>query len=170
MTIPEPRPRPMLQMSRSPLSVALEVMAVVGIVVSVAIVVQAWDRLPDRLPIHFGLSGRPDGWAGKWAIGLLPVVGVVLMGLLGGVDRFPQTWNYPVAITEENAGVQYQLARSLLLWMKVELIWLFVLILWQQVQVALGNLEAMNTGLVLGGLMVVFGTVGVYLRKAFLAR
>lgn len=23
----------------------------------------AWPRLPDWMPVHFGLDGRPDGWA-----------------------------------------------------------------------------------------------------------
>ena len=39
-----------------------------------------WPDLPDRIPVHFGIDGRPDGWAEKsltsWF--LLPGVAVAL--------------------------------------------------------------------------------------------
>lgn len=170
MTKPEPRPRPVLDLARSPWEWVLEVVTGVGMIVCVGIVVQAWEALPERIPIHFGISGRPDGWGSKEAIALLPVVGLVLEGVLTLVNLYPHTWNYPVPITEENARVQYQLGRSLLVWMKAELIWLLALILWQQVQVAVGQGETMNNGSIFTGLIVIFGTVGVYLWQAYRAR
>ena len=27
--------------------------------------------LPDRIPIHFGIDGQPDGWGDKWMLLLL---------------------------------------------------------------------------------------------------
>ena len=38
-----------------------------------------WDRIPARVPIHWGANGLPDGWSGKnWA----SVCGTALIGLL----------------------------------------------------------------------------------------
>lgn len=62
--------------------------------------VKAWrlgadnfDRLPDRIPIHFGLSGKPDAWARKsrlsvfWAPVALGVIGILMAGIFLMVYR-----------------------------------------------------------------------------------
>jgi hypothetical protein len=141
-----------------------------GILWGCWIIVQSWDGLGDRIPVHFGFSGQPDAWGDKAAIWILPAVAAFFDVMWAVLANYPHTFNYPVAITQENARVQYQLARSLLAWSKVEMIWLFVWILWQQIQVSLGKAETVSVGLVLGSIIVFLGTIGVYFRKAFLAR
>ncbi len=46
-----------------------------------------YPRLPDRYPIHFDMSGTPDGWASKsvatWF--LLPLVSLVMTALMMGL-------------------------------------------------------------------------------------
>jgi hypothetical protein len=148
----------------------LEVMAAAGILWGGWMIFQSWDALPQSIPVHFGFSGQPDAWGDKAAIWILPVVAVVFDAIWVVLANYPHTFNYPVRITEENARVQYQLARSLLAWLKVEMIWLFMWILWQQIQVSLGKVETVSVGLVLGMMIVFLGTFGVYFAKAFLAR
>lgn len=53
------------------------------------VLVASWGRLPAVLPVHWGLAGRPDGWAPKvpvvgmlFAVGVLPVVATYAL-LLG---------------------------------------------------------------------------------------
>lgn len=43
-----------------------------------------WDSIPDRWPIHWGVNGRPDGWANKTLIGVfLPfAAGALMCGFL----------------------------------------------------------------------------------------
>jgi len=60
-----------------------------------------------------GLSGQPDAWGDKAAIWILPAVAAFFDVMWAVLANYPHTFNYPVAITEENARVQYQLARSL---------------------------------------------------------
>lgn len=50
-----------------------------GAVLSVAL----WDRLPDRIPVHFDLHGVPDGFASR-LVGafLLPAIGLGTLALL----------------------------------------------------------------------------------------
>lgn len=53
-----------------------------------------WDRLPERIPVHFDLWGMPDGFAPR-AIGAfaLPVVGLFLVALLRVAPRrFEPSW------------------------------------------------------------------------------
>ncbi|HEX6909097.1 MAG TPA: DUF1648 domain-containing protein [Longimicrobium sp.] len=60
----------------------------------------AYPRLPERIPIHFDLTGQPDGWASRstgWF--LLPVIALALAAFLHAVAAYsanhPETWNVP---------------------------------------------------------------------------
>lgn len=37
-----------------------------------------WSHLPDTIPTHFGMNGRPNGWMGRPAIFIMPATGVFL--------------------------------------------------------------------------------------------
>ena len=49
-------------------------------VLAMAEAMAAWPHLPDRLPIHFGLQGTPDGWARRSiaAVFVLPLMALIL--------------------------------------------------------------------------------------------
>lgn len=170
MSQSEPKQRPVLHLSRSPLDMGLEVVALLGVVVCCWIAFQSWDSLPETIPLHFGLSGEPNGWGSKATILILPAVAVLLEIVLTVVDRYPHTWNYPVPIKEENAKTQYQIGRSLLAWVKAELSWQLAILFWLQVQVALGKAQVFNTGIVFGMMALLFGTIAWYLWRAYAAR
>lgn len=170
MTGNAPNPRPVISLRLSPLVIAGELAAAIAILLSVLIIVRFWGLLPDRIPIHFGFSGQPDAWGDKLTIWLLPAVATILFIVLAAVSRYPHTFNYPVRITEENARRQYLLARSLLVFLKAEICWLFAFIVRQQIIVALGNTQRFTIEFVLGIVILIFGTVAVYFLKAYLAR
>ncbi len=165
-----PNPRPVISLRLSPLLIAGELAAAIAILVSVLIIVQFWAVLPDRIPVHFGFSGQPDAWGDKFMIWLLPAVAAFIFAVLTAVSRYPHTFNYSVRITEENARRQYLLARSLLVWLKTEICWLFAFVVRQQIIVALGSTQRFSMEFVLGMIVLIFGTVAVYLLKAYLAR
>lgn len=55
-----------------------------------------WDRLPDRMPTHWGIDGRVDGWSGR-AQGalLLPLVALATWGLAELLPRIdPRRRNF----------------------------------------------------------------------------
>ncbi len=170
MTGNQPNPRPVISLRLSPLLIAGDLAAAIAILVSVLIIIQFWAVLPDRIPIHFGFSGQPDAWGDKLTIWLLPAVAAFIFALLTAVSRYPHTFNYSVRITEENARRQYLLARSLLVWLKAEICWLFAFIVRQQIIMALGTAQRFTIEFVLGIVVLIFGTVAVYLLKAYLAR
>ena len=51
-----------------------------GLVAAVFVMAAAaWPTTPDRVPLHFGLDGRPDGWGSRAAgLTLFPAVAVFL--------------------------------------------------------------------------------------------
>jgi len=53
------------------------------------VLVPLWDKFPARVAIHWGLSGKPNGWADKeWGLLLLPVTNVGLALLFALPHRF----------------------------------------------------------------------------------
>lgn len=84
--IPLPEEAPPLPAHGGP-HAALFVFAIcVGLaLVLLARTVEAWPRIPERVPIHFGASGLPDGWAEKSvaSVFLVPILGLVMAVVLG---------------------------------------------------------------------------------------
>ena len=50
-----------------------------------------WDRLPDKLPTHFGIDGAADGWSGKgFAVFGIPAMWLIFHLITWGVTRLDQ--------------------------------------------------------------------------------
>lgn len=48
----------------------------------------AWNRVPDRVPTHWDITGQPDGWGSRFVgLLLLPIVAAAVHGLIGAVAR-----------------------------------------------------------------------------------
>ena len=50
----------------------LEIIAGVTCLLPLLIILRAWDTLPDEIPTHFGITGRPDRWGGRWQAWIVP--------------------------------------------------------------------------------------------------
>ena len=170
MTGNAPNQRPIISLGVSPALVAVELAGAIAILVSILVIVEFWQLLPDRIPIHFDYRGLADAWGDKVTIWIVPAVAAIIFAVLTAVSRYPHTFNYPVPITSENARRQYLLGRALLVWLKAEICWLLAFVVRQQILVALGNAQRLSMELVLGLVVLIFGTVGVYLLKAYSAR
>ncbi|MBX5446058.1 DUF1648 domain-containing protein [Sphaerobacter sp.] len=154
--------RPVLDLPRSSFEIVGELLALVGVIVTVAILLYAWPDLPDRVPTHFGVTGEPDSWGRKATVLFPPLVMMVLYTGLTILNRFPHAFNYPRVITEENAPRQYGLARTLMTWLKAELTWLFAYLEWSIVRVAQGEATGIGVTFLPVILIIMFGTIGVY--------
>ena len=170
MTGNAPNQRPVISLGLSPVLVAVELLGAIAILLAVLLIVQFWAVLPDRIPIHFGYRGLADAWGDKVTIWIVPAVAAIIFAVLTAVSRYPHTFNYPVPINSENARRQYLLGRGLLVWLKAEICWLLAFVVRQQILVALGNAQRFSVELLLGFVVLIFGTVGVYLLKAYSAR
>ncbi|MEG4987351.1 DUF1648 domain-containing protein [Microcoleus sp. BR0-C5] len=170
MTGNPPNQQPIISLGLSPVLVAVELLGAIAILLAVLLIVKFWAVLPDQIPIHFGLGGLADAWGDKVTIWILPAVAAIIFAVLTAISRYPHTCNYPVRITSDNARRQYLLGRGLLVWLKAEICWLLAFVVRQQILVALGNAPRLSMELLLGLVVLMFGTVGVYLLKAYLAR
>lgn len=82
----------------------------------------AYDSLPDRIPVHFNLSGEADRWADRsgYSLWLMPMIWTLLGLLLLIVLRFPRAFNFPrkaevLALPLEYQQSVHRLNRKLLL-------------------------------------------------------
>ena len=86
------------------------------------------------------------------------------------LNRYPHIFNYPVEITEQNAVRQYEIARSLLCALKAEIVWIFTYIEWRTIQVASDQAVGLSPLFLPILLVLIFGTIGLSLFRAYRAR
>lgn len=130
-------------------------------------------RLPDRIPIHFDLHGQPNGWGSPASLPLLPAIAVGVFLLLTVIARFPETFNYPVAVTDANRQRLQALTMDLLAWMRMEVSCLFAAIQWISIQAAhhpQGGFSPRFGGIVLTILALLFCTIGWFIVAIFRAQ
>ena len=87
-------------------------------------------ELSERIPIHFNLSGEPDGFGDKSAVWAAPIIGLLIywgMNLITSKIK-PWNFNYPVKVTAENAEILYKMGNRMIAIPNFGMAFLFLLI------------------------------------------
>lgn len=122
------------------------------------------DRLPDRVPTHFDITGRPNAWGSPGILWILPVVGLglyLLMTALASVQF--RTFNLPVRVTEINLPFIQQKTREMVALIKMEILCLFVYIqsgIIRGVRINAFRLSPVIVPVFMAG---IFATLGIYM-------
>lgn len=59
-----------------------------AIAIDLAVALAFWRQLPERVPIHWGMDGRPNGWASRtFAAFGIPLLAILLWGFMVWVPR-----------------------------------------------------------------------------------
>ena len=98
-----------------------------------------YSALPDTIPTHFNAAGEADGFGSKASIIGLPVIATLLFIGLTVLNRYPHSFNYPTAITQDNALRLYTLATRMLRYLKLVLVLVFGGIEFMTIQHATGK-------------------------------
>jgi uncharacterized membrane protein len=129
--------------------------------------VLGWTDIPDRIPHHFGPTGQPTAWTDR-AISIFPaVLGVVIYVGLTLLNRIPHLFNYPWPITEQNAAIQYQLARSLVTWLKLVIVGMFAYLLWGTLEVAEGGTDRIHPLAIVAFLLALHVIIGIFVYRMY---
>lgn len=91
----------------------------------IALLYLFWNQIPSEVPTHFNWKGEADSFGSANSMLILPVISMVLSVVLYSVSFYPNSFNFPVQINEENQERQYRLAIHLLLRLNVILSLLF---------------------------------------------
>jgi uncharacterized membrane protein len=122
------------------------------------VLIPLWDKFPQRVAIHWGLDGQPNGWADKnWGLLLMPCTNVVLAFIFVFVRRFDSR------LKSYTDDTQVSLERVLKIFRLATGIFLAAMALLIDA-VALGwKLDVLR--LVTLGILIVFVVMGNYLPK-----
>jgi hypothetical protein len=135
-----------------------------------------YESLPERIPVHFGAGGRPDGWAGKgfWSVYGLLICGVVVMVVMALVSRLRAKWyNFPGkqrVLRLPRAQQAHVIApmQELLVWIGAAIAIAFSFAIHQTWQVALGQRRDLTWWLLLTPAVVGIGgaLLGIAITRA----
>ena len=140
--------RPRIQPSLTVFDKRIEQLSVLFLVLLTGLSVYVFIKTPDIIPVHFGISGKPDSYGSKWALIILPVVGLGSYLLLTMLNRYPHIFNYPVTITEQNAEKQYAVATRMLRCIKLAILVLLVMIVLFTYLTTLGIVDGVGAWIV----------------------
>jgi len=154
--------RPKIHLEKEPRDRQLERLALILVSVAVAVPLFAYGQLPETIPIHFNSRGEPDGFGPKMVIWFLPALGGALYLALMGINRSPESFNYTVPITEENAREQYRIATRMIRWVNMLIQAVFVFLTVAIVMVALGRWQGLGRWFLPVFLVTFFGVIGYF--------
>ena len=148
----------------------VEIAAIVSVLALWILVAATYSELPDVIPVHYDATGQADAYGDKSKILELPVIATVLYAGLTILSRFPQIFNYPVRITENNASMQYRNAARMLRCVKFSIVLIFGGIVLQTIRNVGGHTEGLGTWSLPVTLAIIFVPVIYFGVKSFLYR
>ena len=157
------RPKHNIHLSR--IEWALEVAGAIGLIMTFVLIVLNYSDLPQIMPRHFNVSGKPDGYSSKELLWILPTITLLIYTLMTIGSRFPHKFNYPLEITMENAKRQYGNSVMMMRVLKTIIVIIFFYLTFAIIQIGLGKVNGIGTYFLPIFLIAVFGTVGVFLYR-----
>ena len=134
----------------------------IGIVVYLII---AWNNIPEQIPAHFDASGAVTRYGSRSALLAMPIFAWILFPIITLSERFPQTWNTGVRVTEENKFRIYKIIKNLIVATKLILVTTFTYL--TVVQSLSRNLHIWFMPMFI---IVFFGTFAYFIIKLIRAR
>jgi uncharacterized membrane protein len=148
----------------------LELIALVGLALGLFLIGYYWSILPDRVPSHYDLAGNVDHWASKGSLLLLPLISLFIYVSLNLVAHYPKIFNYPWKFAPPYLPRQQELAVLFLSSLKMEMVWLFSLLEYQSIRIALGKEKTLGSGFMIIFIAIILGTAVIYFVKSYRAR
>ena len=118
-----------------------------------------WDKIPNIIPTHFGLSGDPDRFGNKNSLFALPIISSIMHILFVVLSKIPYYFNYPVNVTEESAEALYKIGKQLILLLDMEIALMFLMLMWENIQTAIGSISGLGIEITFISMAIILGTV-----------
>jgi hypothetical protein len=134
--------RPILSPELTKIDYILEAAAIFALLAMWILAIIAFRSLPEIIPTHFNLNGRPDGRGSKYNLFILPFLCMVLAIGLSILNKYPHKFNYIIKVTEENALRLYSKGTRMLRIIKVIAVFSFLAIEWQMSNSAESSLQS----------------------------
>jgi uncharacterized membrane protein len=142
----------------------LDAIGAAGVAALVVYAFIVWPSLPARVPIHFGVSGPPDGWAPRGALAIFPGAAIFAYLPISFAQRKGR-YNFPVRVTPANADRLHALARRLLSSLKVVMAAIFTYVFWLCAAIARGRASELPPWFLPAVIVVMVALIGAtYVR------
>lgn len=142
-----------------------------AVILGFVLVAYSYGSLPQEIPVHFNARGEADDYGNKVILWLLPAVNLILFVVLEYAAKTPfDMFNYPVAITEENAARQHRIALQLLAYMRVVICLLLAYLVYAIVRSAQSGGSQLNMVVFWSFIVLVFAVIGWGFWRARTAR
>lgn len=126
-----------------PSTIAREIVPLVATVAGLACMALNWQTLPETVPLHFGLTGQPDGYGPKPLALTLPIVALFMYGMLTAGQIYGNP-NLPWKLTENNKEQLVKLSEKLLWWMKILTSIMFAYVQYAVVETAMKRADGLG--------------------------
>lgn len=124
--------------------------------------------LPDRIPVHFNMSGKPDRWGGPENLLILLFLSFFIIGLLWVIRTLPPEFmNFPGLRTPDNVARQMQNTWQLLATMRAVIALLFLGLMGQWINTATADEPRRMLWLPLVFVALLLGSVAVFVVRAY---
>jgi uncharacterized membrane protein len=146
---------------------ARELIALVGLVFSAAVVADFYTRLPERIATHFNEAGVANGFGARSTLWVLVGIAFLQYATLSAINFVPRmvALKRPLAPDRERAALAESMA--LVGWIKAEVCWMFAYLCLAIVRNGMGLQVGLGTWFLPVTLVVVLGTCAGYLVKVF---
>ena len=133
--------RPRIKFQLTTMDWTLEILGFGCLITLIVYPIIYFNELPEIIPRHFSMLGKPNGFGNKSNIWLMPVITTIVFISLTFAQRFPHRLNYLFDITHENAERQYKNAILMLRVMKTMIAIEFLYMSYSTIQISLGHIS-----------------------------
>ena len=88
-------------------------------------VLLTFSNLPKTVPTHVGATGQVDGYGKKSSLLAMPLLSLITYIGLSILQRFPNVFNYPIEVTENNVDALHSLGIKMIRCMKLFVVLIF---------------------------------------------
>jgi uncharacterized membrane protein len=90
-------------------------LAILIAIINLVYATYSFPNLPDIIPIHFGIDGKPNGWGEKYTIFVIPIINFALVGFMASIRKHPFSYlNLPIKFSNNNLEERVKLGKQLL--------------------------------------------------------
>ena len=146
-----------------------ELIALAGLVFTVAVVADFYSRLPERIATHFNGAGVANGLGARSTLWVLVGIAVLLYATLSAINWVPRMVSLKRPLAPEQEKMVLAESMAMVGWIKAVVCWMFAYLCLAMVRNGMGLQVGLGVWFLPVTLLAVLGTCVVYGVRIFSA-
>lgn len=151
----------------TPVILILDVCALAGIIRTVVLIAESFSTLPQRIPIHYAITGEANGYGSKWLIWVLPAVATLIFTILTLAQRKPDVLKYPVPLTADNFSRQLHNVRLMFCFIKMYVAGIMLFLTYQTIRNANNSTAQLSSWFLPVLLVTLFAIITIFVYRSY---